>query len=157
TWKNIVFDDSTWTAGNIGVGYDTAPDYLPFINTNVGSQMNVSPQRNAAFLRLPFSVTDVSQLTSLTLQMQYDDGFVAYLNGTEIARANFTGTPSPASSASATHTDSAAVVYQSFSATSFLSSLVNGTNVLAIAGLNQAGNLSDFLISPLLSAQRNNP
>ena len=32
--------------------------------------------------------------------MQYDDGYIAYLNGTEIARKNFTGTPDGDSSAS---------------------------------------------------------
>ncbi|HEY2760641.1 MAG TPA: chitobiase/beta-hexosaminidase C-terminal domain-containing protein, partial [Pirellulales bacterium] len=161
TWTNIGFDDSSWLAGQIGVGYDTAPtatnDYRPFINTDVGSLMNVSPQRNAAFLRLPFSLANKDQLTSLTLQLRYDDGFVAYLNGTEVARANFTGTPGPGSSASAAHTDSQAQVYQTFNITASLGSLVNGSNVLSIAGLNQSGNLSDFLIDPLLSEIRSNP
>ena len=76
--------------------------------------MNVSPERNAAFIRYPFLLANTSQLTSLTLQLRYDDGFVAYLNGTEVARANFTGTPAPNSSASSSHTDSQAAVYQTF-------------------------------------------
>ncbi|HZZ27533.1 MAG TPA: lamin tail domain-containing protein [Pirellulales bacterium] len=160
-WNTVGFDDSNWLAGQIGVGYDTAPtatqDYRPFINTDVGAMMNVSPQRNAAFLRLAFSETNVSQLTSLTLQLRYDDGFVAYLNGTEVARANFTGAPGSGSSASNTHTDTQAEVYQNFNISSFVNKLVNGNNVLAIAGLNQSGNLTDFLIDPLLSAGRNNP
>ena len=161
TWTSASFDDSTWTAGQSAVGYDTAPtasaDYLTFINTNVGSQMNVSPQRNAAFIRYSFLLANPSQLTSLSLQLRYDDGFVAYLNGTEVARANFTGTPAPTSSASSSHTDSQAAVYQTFNVSSFLNKLVAGNNVLAIAGLNRSTDTSDFLIDPLLSANRVNP
>jgi Lamin Tail Domain len=161
TWTSASFDDSTWTAGQSAVGYDTAPtasaDYLTFINTNVGSQMNFSPQRNAAFIRYSFLLANPSQLTSLSLQLRYDDGFVAYLNGTEVARANFTGTPAPTSSASSSHTDSQAAVYQTFNVSSFLNKLVAGNNVLAIAGLNRSTDTSDFLIDPLLSANRVNP
>ena len=37
------------------------------------------------------TVQDPSRLTSLTLRMRYDDGFVAYLNGLEVARRNAPG------------------------------------------------------------------
>ncbi len=92
-----------------------------------------------AFVRVPFTLSNKSQLTSLTLQLHYDDGYVAYLNGVEVSRANaFTGTPAWNSAASGSHTDSASVIYQNVDLTSRIGNLVDGNNVLAIVGLNRA-------------------
>ncbi len=91
TWRNIGFDDSSWTSGTVGVGYDdntASTDYTPYIATNIGGLMKKTSGSGpgyAAYLRLPFLESNVDQLTSLQLQIRYDDGFVAYLNGTEIA------------------------------------------------------------------------
>ena len=38
-----------------------------------------------AYLRLPFVVSDPASLNQLTLRMRYNDGFVAYLNGVQVA------------------------------------------------------------------------
>ena len=40
------------------------------------------------YIRIPFTVDagDIGNITSLTLKMRYDDGFVAYINGTEVNR-----------------------------------------------------------------------
>ena len=46
------------------------------------------PPRNSAYVRIPFEVVDPADVELLTLRMQYDDGFVAYLNGQEVARGN---------------------------------------------------------------------
>ena len=43
---------------------------------------------SSVYLRLPFTVTNLAGLDQLTLQMRYDDGFVACLNGVEIAWRN---------------------------------------------------------------------
>ena len=170
-WQNLSYNDTTsaWHDGTIGIGYDTAPtasaDFLTFINTNIGSSMNKTVQSGtnqtpgsgyAAFVRIPFTLSNKNQLTSLTLQLHYDDGYVANLNGVEVSRANaFSGTPAYNSAASGSHSDSASVVYQSVDLTSKIGNLVDGNNVLAIVGLNRASSstdLSDFLIDPLLSA-----
>ncbi|HEY2951034.1 MAG TPA: lamin tail domain-containing protein, partial [Verrucomicrobiae bacterium] len=42
----------------------------------------------SAYVRIPFALTNGFSFSSLTLQMKYDDGFTAYLNGTEVARRN---------------------------------------------------------------------
>ena len=42
-----------------------------------------------AYVRFPFNVTDKDQLTSLQLDLRFDDGFIAYLNGREVRRVNF--------------------------------------------------------------------
>jgi hypothetical protein len=49
------------------------------------AMFNLNP---SAYLRMPFTVTDPSLFKSLTLSLRYDDGFVAYLNGSEVLRRN---------------------------------------------------------------------
>ena len=38
------------------------------------------------YIRAPFPVTDPALFDVLKLRMQFDDGFVAYINGQEVAR-----------------------------------------------------------------------
>jgi hypothetical protein len=80
TWRdNISFSDSTWASGTSGVGFDTAPDYLPYIGINVQSGMlNVN---GSVFIRVPFNLAATNQLNYLVLRVRFDDGFAAYLNG----------------------------------------------------------------------------
>jgi hypothetical protein len=44
------------------------------------------------YIRIPFNV-DSTDLATLKLRMRYDDGFIAYINGVEVKRRNFTETP----------------------------------------------------------------
>ena len=43
------------------------------------------------FTRHRFSLGDKSLLASLRLRVKYDDAYVAFVNGVEVARGNFTG------------------------------------------------------------------
>ena len=54
-----------------------------------------SGKNNTCYIRVPFTVDadTLADVNDLTLKVRYDDGFVAYLNGKEVARRNFTGTP----------------------------------------------------------------
>ncbi len=154
TWRGLSFvPDGTWLSGITGVGYDLEPDYVPYIGLDVETPMyNKNP---TAYIRQTFNVSDAGALTSLKLRMRYEDGFVAYLNGTEIARRNApAGTPAWNATSSTGRADSAAVVYEDIDVSAALTSMVSGTNVLAIHGLNNAKDSSDFLISPLLLADR---
>ena len=157
-----------------GVGYDDntgagAVSYLPFIGLRWHTPANPVPPSSAnntmigtnqsCYLRFTFSATeaDLADLAFLTLRVRYDDGFVAFLNGVEIARANEPSTyPASAltwnSSARATNADSAAVRFASFPVSSALPLLHPGRNVLAIHGLNSGLNSSDFLCHATLSA-----
>jgi hypothetical protein len=89
----------------------------------------------------------------MTLNIRYDDGFVAYLNGTEVDRRNFNGTPTSSSSASASHPDSAAVEFETIDISTALDLLQQGSNLLAIQGLNSSATSPDFLISAELFAK----
>jgi hypothetical protein len=147
-WHAAGFNDSSWSSGNTGVGYD----YGSLDNIDVGSQM--AGTNTSVYVRIPFSVTDATEFAALTLQMKYDDGFVAYLNGIEIARDRFTGTPAWDSNANADHPDSQAMQFVDFDASAFIGSLNEGANMLAIHGLNRNLGSSDMLILPQLIGTR---
>jgi len=74
-WISPDFDDSKWRTGRGGIGYGDGDD-----NT-------VIEQCNSVFMRTLFSVTDTSTIEDGVLHVDYDDAFVAYLNGVEIARS----------------------------------------------------------------------
>ncbi len=150
TWTNIAFDDSEWSNGTSGVGYERSitEDYTPLIGLDVESQMY--NQRFSCFGRFAFTVNTVNDIDRLWLQIRYDDGFVAYLNGQEVASVNAPTAPVGWNvPATASHE---AVAFEQIDLTGSIHLLQNGTNVLAIHGLNRTIDSSDFLILPRLSA-----
>ena len=74
-WKDQNFDDSSWIEGEGGFGYGDNDD-----GTIVYQALSV-------YFRTTFSVEDISKLTSAIVSADYDDGFIAYLNGYEIGRS----------------------------------------------------------------------
>ena len=106
---------------------------------------------SSAYARFVFNLNDPSQVDLLTLRVQYDDGFVAYLNGVPVASANAPGNvlldPLDWNAAATTfHADSAALQFEEFNLAASVSDLIVGTNVLAIQGLNTSATNSDFLV-----------
>ena len=105
---------------------------------------------SSAYLRSEFEVADPTSLVQLILQMKYDDGFIAYLNGQEIARQNVTGAAAWNLAADQPRPDEGATEFQDIDVSQHLPLLVPGTNVLAIHGLNASVADDDFLILPRL-------
>lgn len=138
-----------WLMGTTGVGYEHATGYESLIGLDVGTPMYGI--NGSCYVRIPFVVSDPARVGALTLRMKYDDGFAAYLNGTEVMRVN---APVPLlwnSRATALHNDSDAVIFEGYAITQPVT-LVAGTNMLAIHGLNEQTTSSDFLILPELHA-----
>ncbi|SDR96444.1 Por secretion system C-terminal sorting domain-containing protein [Polaribacter sp. KT25b] len=143
-WKNLDFNDSSWATGVSGFGYNDGDDttIIP-----VGTQ--------SIYLRKAFTIDNLTKISSILLDIDYDDAFVAYINGTEIARANIVGTP-PAYN-SGTITDREAEIYsggkpERFTVADFATILVEGENILTIQAHNISSSSSDFTIIPFLSA-----
>ena len=149
------FDDSSWNStrrGTGGVGYDMGTGYESLISLNLSSDM--FDRSSSCYIRTAFVISGgIDAYNDLSLQIRYDDGFVAYLNGVEIARANFTGTPSFNAHADRAHDDTAAKELEPFNVTPFLDQLIEGRNILAIHGLNASAISDDFLISAHLVAR----
>jgi hypothetical protein len=134
-------------SGSGGVGFETETGYEELFGINLEAEMFGA--NGTACIRIPFSLTaeESADATCLTLRVRYDDGFVAYLNGTEIARENAPETPAWNSLATAEHDDATAVNFVDFNANASVGALLEGTNVLAIQGLNDGISSPDFLIS----------
>jgi hypothetical protein len=148
------FDDSSWISGTGGVGFERSTGYEKYFNIDVGNQMY--GHSTSCYIRVPFTVSDdPTTFSTLTLRMRYDDGFVAYLNGIEIARALFTGAPAWNSAASANHDDAAAVVFEDFDVSKMAGFVYQGQNILAVQGMNSSTTSSDLLFSFELVAGRN--
>ncbi len=148
TWYTNNFDDSLWTRGAGGVGFEASSGYENYIGINVINQMYGI--NGTCYIRIPFH-GESGEFDRMTLKIRYDDGFIAYLNGVEVARRNFEGTPAWNSNASALNEDSAAVNFENIDISAFMNNLSTDNNVLAIHGLNQSVTSSDFLISVELS------
>jgi hypothetical protein len=154
-WRSdLAFNDTAWQSGSGGVGYERSTGYQTLFTINVQSQMYA--KTTSCYIRIPFPVTAeaLQGLASLVLNVRYDDAFVAYLNGVEVQRALFTGTPAWNSAASASCSDADAVNLQPFDISTRISSLHAGTNLLAIHALNDSSTSSDFLNSVELSATK---
>ncbi|MEZ5329214.1 MAG: M12 family metallo-peptidase [Verrucomicrobiales bacterium] len=149
-WMLPGFDDSHWRDEVSGIGYERSSGYEDFFESNV--ETDLFNKGTSVYVRIPFTVEDPLQYSLLTLRMRYDDGFVAYLNGVEVARANAEGaSPLPWNTvASSSHGDAQAVEFIAFDISSFASVLASGGNILAIHGLNQSSDSSDLLIVPEL-------
>ena len=118
-------------------------DFGPFIATDIQSRM--LNRSSSAYIRLPLWMEDPSALSSLNLRIQYVDGFVAYLNGIEIARRHAPAAPAWNSKATLNRSNALAIAAEDISVSSFLGLLVPGTNVLAVHGLNDSVTSPEFL------------
>ena len=119
---------------------------VPSTNGNVSPMTGATP---TLYTRQNFIAENPADIAFLTLRIRYDDGFVAYLNGTEVARRNAPATPDWLSNATTSHDGATAEDIALHGAPGLL---INGTNVLAIHGLNLAAGDSDFLLEPQLLA-----
>ena len=143
-YRDLNFNDSSWILGTNGVGYERSNGYDPYINIDVDDEMS---GRTSCYIRLKFNLTqaDIEKWNFMILQMRYDDGFVAYLNGTRIAAAQAPGNLTWNSSATQTHDDGSATIFQKFDTSNFINQLKPGQNLLAIHALNESTSSSDFL------------
>lgn len=138
-WTRSGFDDAGWDEGPTGIGYGDGDDATILSDMRDGYW--------SVYARRTFSVPEPLSATRLALEIDYDDGFVAYLNGEEIARAGLAGNPPRFSAAAAEHE---AGTFERFDVEVAL--IARGENVLAIQGHNTTLGSSDFSLRPRLLA-----
>jgi len=135
-----------------GIGYSAdQPSFEANIQTDVAAAIEGTSA--SLWIRIPFDATDLPPIDTLTLRMKYDAGFVAYLNGVEVASRNAPAPLAYDSAADLERDDVQAVAFEEIDASDFiLNTLQDGANVLAIHGMNSAAADTDFLILPELTA-----
>ncbi len=141
SWRDISFVDDAWESGAAGIGYGDGDD-ATVLDDMLNGYLTV-------FARQRFQVTDAAQVVSLALLVDYDDGFIAYLNGVEVARSNVAaaGFDAPASGSREAGTP------EEFTIAAPVSALRTGINVLAIEGHNSDLLSSDFSLAPALEGE----
>ncbi|MEM7233608.1 MAG: CotH kinase family protein [Planctomycetota bacterium] len=122
-WNEPNFDDRDWAQGQAGFGYDDDDD-----NTEL------EEDTGAVFVRRRFQIRDRSRVRNLILQIDYDDGFIAFLNGTRVASRN--ASPEEPNFESVANGKHEAGNKERFVLSEQLDLLIEGTNVLALVGLN---------------------
>ncbi len=150
-WTQRVYAETNWLSGPTGIGYDDGDDATVLDDMQMTTNPPV-PGYTTVYARRTFPIADPAAIQALDLVIDYDDGFVAYLNGTEVARsgnvAGSVGSAVPFDATASPTREAGTPVTINISA--FKGSLVAGNNVLAIQVLNQAIDSSDLSLLPEL-------
>ena len=138
-WRNLSFNETVWSSGPGGFGFGD------------GDDATTTPVCASIFMRKTFTISDTSKIMDAIFNIDYDDGFVAFLNGVEIARTNIEFPGSRPEWNTHVYASHEAVGYQGMPIDSFhydqafIRSIIrNGTNVLAIQAHNRAATESDM-------------
>ncbi|MBN1676119.1 MAG: lamin tail domain-containing protein [Kiritimatiellae bacterium] len=138
-WRAAGYDDSAWDSGNGPLGYA-----YPELDTTISYGENPDAKPMTAYFRKRFTLAaEPGNVTALTLKMKYDDGFVAYLNGEEIARGAMPAGTVTFDTAADGHTASD---YEPFDLAAHIGKLVQGLNVLAVEAHQTAATSSDLFM-----------
>ncbi|NBO61980.1 MAG: hypothetical protein EBU82_13635, partial [Flavobacteriia bacterium] len=138
-WYDTSFDASNWPIGQGGFGFGDNDDNT-VIPTNVTS----------VYFLQKFNVADLQSIEKLLLAVDYDDGFIAYLNGQLLVSRNVNLNAQPLwnSLATASHE---AVLYSGgqpdkfyFSKAELTNLLHTGMNTLNVAVFNNTPNSNDL-------------
>lgn len=140
-WDRIGFDAQDWEEGRLGIGYGDGDDRT--------SLDDMRGRYTTVFVRRVFNIDSAAAFTRCWMDINFDDGFVASLNGVEFARWN---APSPPEfDSTATREREAARSYRFFLPDQYL---VRGENVLAITVLNHDPDSSDLSLQVKLRGHR---
>jgi hypothetical protein len=153
-WYHPGYSDIGWPGPSpSGFGYGDSDDA-----TTLGDMQN---SYVSVYTRRAFLLPDTSTVTHLTLAADYDDGFVAYLNGVEVARRNMPGGAVTNTTVSSTDREASRSGQDNYTCncnpqekeyiTLDPGVLRSGTNILAVSGHNVSLTSSDFSLIMELS------
>lgn len=147
-WKYPGFNSSLWRTGESGFGFGDNDD-----STVLNNIVSV-------FIRKEFTIDDPGEIAEIVLSIDYDDGFIAYLNGHEIARSNLgTGPTVPYNQVTGSLSREATMYTGGYPENYVIKNpraiLAKGTNVIAIQGHNSGSTSTDFSLIPVLTIGRN--
>jgi len=144
-WRQPAYDDTAWTVSPAPFFYGDPYTNAVIPGTFLGDMRG---NYSSIFLRTEFDVSNVSAIESLLINAQFDDGFIAWVNGFEVLRVNmppdgeiaYTGT----AITSSTEPQGAGAAYVVFTLTNAPEHVISGRNELAIQGFNSSLAGSDF-------------
>lgn len=148
-WNELSFDDAAWASGASGFSSGYAANEatpLPLQAVDYGTIL----------FRRPFFVSEPAAIKWLTLRIDYVDGFVAWLNGREIARRNVSGAPGvPLLENQLASTFHLRGSVEEINVSEFCPVLQKGTNLLAVQLLGARASSIGLCLSAELLANFN--
>ncbi len=79
-WRELGFDDTAWLQGTTPIGYGE-----PDVTTALP---DMKSRYSSVYLRKMFTLESADAIQRLSLDVRYDDGFNAWINGVHVASAN---------------------------------------------------------------------
>lgn len=148
TWYTPSYSDQAWMTGNSGFGYGDGDDGTIIPRGTI-----------SVYLRKSFIVSSSEVVREAILHVDYDDGFIAYLNGHEIARGNLGAPGTIVHYNTTTNTDHEAKIKDGgkpdlFEIGNITELLRDGENLLAIEVHNVGSSSSDMTMIPFFSLGR---
>lgn len=138
-WRTSEFNDESWDTANAPFRYGDGTGGLLL------SDMRYN--YNTVYLRRTFNVTDVNLISRLDLHVDYDDGFMVWINGELVRAVNNPGNPLYNSTAPDNHESGSFEIFELANPASFLQ---EGENTIAIQVFNVSRTSSDLMMNPEL-------
>ena len=148
-WVDSDFDDSAWSVGSYGVGYDPSGSAADLLSTVTATGLN------SIYTRATFTVDDPAEVSAVFVGFDYDDGCVAWINGVEVYRSPempvgaLAWDSSPDGHESSNDTDPDYGVWVDIAGDA-IPALVAGENTFAVGVWNSSSSSSDLVLVPLL-------
>jgi len=149
-WRTLGGASTGWDLGVGPLGYGES-----YLRTTIGYGPSASSRYPTAYFRHAFTIDDPAAVTALAGEVMYDDGFVVYLNGTEIGRDAMPGGTVTAGTLSTGH--EAGNAYQRYDWTAHRGLLVAGPNVIAIEVHQSSPSSSDLVFDASLTVEADAP
>jgi len=146
-WRAVAFNDSSWKTGFAQLGYGDGDE-----QTVVSFGPNSKKKYITTYFRQAITLTDPAQFTTLNLSLIRDDGAVVYINGVEVWRTTMPSAGINHKTLAASAVDGADESAW-FSTSVAASTLVAGTNLIAVEIHQNAANSSDISFDLRLTAQ----
>ena len=140
-WAEAEFDDSDWLNGKSPFRYGDGSG---------GTLLSDMPNKyTTVFFRKFFTVSNPKDISELDFIIDYDDGFIVWINGEEVLNVGGVDDPDYDTLATVGHESG---TFETFALQDPGSFLVKGQNVISIMGLNVGMNSSDFLMNSELQS-----
>lgn len=150
-WRLVLFNDASWAKGKGPFYYERQPGSATAYSGNT-ELADMYGNYTCVFMRKTFTMPNPDDVRELQLEALSDDGFIAWMNGAEIARFNMPGGEIPFNGVSLGAL-SEPVSKQTVLLRGVEMHLQPGENVLAIQAFNSSiGSSSDFVMAVTLSS-----
>jgi hypothetical protein len=145
-WMDPGFDDSGWSAGNAPFWYGDG--------TGGTELTDMSNTYSTMYMRAEFSATNAENINEITFTIDYDDGFVIWINGEEAVSQLAPSVRSYDAFATDNHESGTA---ETFVINANDVNLNEGINTIAIQGFNVSLESSDFHFDAGITAGTDTP